>query len=60
MSDAWISEMSLDQGIKSEAFVQLAREQEPGVGGHRGAVELDVKLGIEREANRARCASPTG
>jgi len=47
--------MSLDQGIKSEAFVQLAREQEPSVGGHRGAAELDVKLGIEREANRARC-----
>jgi hypothetical protein len=45
VSDAWISEMSLDQGIKSEAFAQLAREQKPSVGGHRGAAELDVKLG---------------
>ena len=46
--------MSLDQGIKSEAFVQLAREQEPSIRGHRGATELDAELGIERETNWAR------
>src|SRR6266446_10668221 len=32
-----------------------AREQQPSIGGHRGSSELDAKLGIEREANRARC-----
>src|SRR6266446_2065828 len=32
-----------------------AREQQPSIGCHRGSTELDAKLGIEREANRARC-----
>ena len=55
-----IAKVSLDQRAQAEAFVQLAREQEPCVGGHRGAAELDAKLAIEREANRADAASPTG
>src|SRR6267143_1004799 len=50
-----ISEVLLDQRVPAEAFVQLAREQEPSVGGHRGSSELDAELRIEREANRARC-----
>ena len=54
-SGAGIDEVSFDQRIQAEAFVQLAREQEPCVGGHRGAAELDAKLAIEREAKRARC-----
>jgi hypothetical protein len=44
----------LDQGVKAETFVQLAREQQPSIGGHRGSAELDAKLRVEREANRAR------
>ena len=32
----------------------LAQQQQPGVGGHRRAPELDAELGVEREANRAR------
>jgi hypothetical protein len=28
------SEVPLDQGTKPEVFVQLAQEQEPGIGGH--------------------------
>ena len=47
--------MMLDQGVKSKLIVQLAREQQPSIGGDRGAAELDAKLGIEREANRASC-----
>jgi hypothetical protein len=53
-SGARISEMSFDQRVQAEALVQLTRQQQPGVGGHRCAVELDAKLGIEREANWAR------
>src|SRR5215471_4014554 len=45
--------MALDQCAQAEALVQLARQQQPGVGSHRRAAELDPKLGIEREANRA-------
>jgi hypothetical protein len=55
VSGARISEMSFDQSVQAEAFVQLAREQQPRIGGHGGSPELDAKLGIEREANRARC-----
>ena len=55
MSGARISEVLLDEGVKAETFVQLAREQQPSIGGDRGSAELDAKLGIEREANRARC-----
>ncbi len=47
--------MSLDQRAQAQAFVQLAREQEPSIGGHRGSSELDAQLRIEREVNRARC-----
>jgi hypothetical protein len=47
--------VSLDQRAQAEPFVQLARQQQPGIGGHRGAPELDAKLGVEREANQARC-----
>ena len=54
MSGARISEVPLDQGIKAEMFVQFARQQQPSIGGDRGAVELDAELRIEREANRAR------
>ena len=41
-----ICEVLLDQRAQAEAFVQLAREQEPGIGGHRGSPEFDAKLGI--------------
>src|SRR6266446_4941472 len=55
VSGARIAQMALDQRAQAEALVQLAREQQPSIGGHRGSSELDAKLGIEREANRARC-----
>ena len=45
--------MSLDQRAQTEALVQLARQQQPGVRGHRRAPELDAKLRVEGEANRA-------
>jgi hypothetical protein len=35
--------------------VQLAWEQQPMIGGHRGSSELDAELRIERDVNRARC-----
>ena len=44
--------MALDQRAQAEPLVQLAREQQPSIGGDRSAAELDAKLGIEREANR--------
>jgi hypothetical protein len=53
-SGAGIAEVSFDQGAQAESLVQLAREHKPGIGGHRRAAEFDAKLGIEREANRAR------
>ena len=34
-SGARIAEVSLDQHAQTEALVQLARQQQPGVGGHR-------------------------
>jgi len=49
-----IAEVALDQRTHAEALVEFAREQEAGIGRDRGATELDAKLGIEREANRAR------
>jgi len=52
-SDAGIAEVSVDQGAQAEVLVQLAWQQQPGVGGHRRAMELDAELGVEREANRA-------
>jgi hypothetical protein len=55
VSGARISEVSFDQRAQAEALIQLAGQQQPGVGGHRGAPKLDAKLGIECEANRARC-----
>jgi hypothetical protein len=55
VSGARIREVPLDQGVKAETFVQLAREQQPGIGGDGGSAELDAKLRIEREPNRARC-----
>jgi hypothetical protein len=54
VSGARIREVPLNQGINPEAFVQLAREEEPSIGGDRGSAELDAQLGIERELNRAR------
>src|SRR6266446_1581663 len=53
--DTGIAEMSVDQRAQAEALVQLAREHEPRIGGHRGSSELDPELRIEREPNRARC-----
>ena len=44
-SRAGIGEVSLDQGAQAEPLVQLARQQQPGVGGHRRATELDAELG---------------
>jgi hypothetical protein len=44
---AGIAEVSLDQGVEAEVLVQLAWQQQPGVGGHRRAMELDTKLGVE-------------
>ena len=52
--------MSFDQRVQAEALVQLTRQQQPGVGGHRRAVELDAKLGLERQANWARSRHPLG
>ena len=53
--------MALDLRAQAEALVQLAREQEPSVRGHRDSSELDAQLRIEREANRARCrVTPLG
>ena len=54
VSGARIREVLRDQEIKAETFVQLAREQKPGIGGDGGSAELDAKLGVERELNRAR------
>ena len=51
---AGIGEVSLDERAQTEALVQLARQQEPGIGGHRGAPELYAELGVERELDRAR------
>jgi len=34
--------MLLDQSAQAEALVQLAGQQQPGVGGHRRAIELDA------------------
>ena len=45
----------VDQCAQPQALVQLAREEQAGIGGDGGSVELDPKLGVEREANRARC-----
>jgi hypothetical protein len=53
VSGAQISAVPFDQGVKAETFVQLAREQPPGIGGDGGSAELDAKLRIERELNRA-------
>jgi len=43
-----------DQRVKSKLIVQLAREEQPSIGSDRRFPELDSKLRIEREANRAR------
>jgi hypothetical protein len=48
-------EVPLDEGVRAETLVQLAREQQVSIGGDRSSAEVDAKLGIEREANRARC-----
>jgi hypothetical protein len=53
-SGAGIGEVSLDQRAQAKALVQLAGQQQPGVGRDRGPLELDTKLGVEREANWAR------
>jgi len=45
--------VSLDQGAQAESFVQLTRQQQPRIGGHRRTPELHPELGVEREANRA-------
>jgi len=52
---ARVGAVPVDQCAQPQAFVQLAREQDTGIGGHRRAPELDAKLRIKREANRARC-----
>src|SRR5215831_7594185 len=54
VSGPGIAEVALDQRTHAEALVEFAREQEASIGRDRGATELDAKLGIEREANRAR------
>jgi len=50
-----IGEGSFDQRAQTEVLVQLAGQQQPGAGGHRGTPELDAELGVEREAKLARC-----
>ena len=50
---AGIAEVSGDQGAQAEALVLLAWQQQPSIGSHRRAMELDAKLGVEREENRA-------
>jgi len=54
---AEIVEMSIDQGAQTETFVQLAREQQPSIGRHRRAPELNTELRVEREADRAGLAA---
>ena len=54
VSGARTREVPLHQGVKAETFVQLTREQQPGIGGDGGAAELDSKSRVEREPNRAR------
>src|SRR3990172_3765878 len=56
VSGTWIAEVPFAQRVQAKTFIQLAREQQPGIGGDRdrGSPELDAKLGIEREANLAR------
>src|SRR5258708_4405238 len=53
-SGARVNEVPFDQRDQAGALIQLAREQQPSLGGNRGSAELDAKLGIERETNRAR------
>jgi|SRR5215831_10711303 len=53
-SGAGIGEVSLDQRAQAKVLIQLARQQQPGIRRDRGTMELDAKLRIEREANRAR------
>ena len=54
MSGARVREVLGDQAIQAEPLVQLAWEQEPGIGGDGGAAELDAKLRIERETTSPR------
>src|SRR5262249_40612107 len=53
-SGARIAEVSLDQRAQAEAFVEFARKQQACIGGNGDSAKLDPKLGIEREANRAK------
>ena len=53
-SGAGIREVSLDERAQAEPLVQLTQQQQPGIGGHRRAPEFHAKVGVEREANRAR------
>jgi len=48
-----IIQVPLDQDAQAKPFVQLAREQQPGIGSHRRASERDTELRVEGEANRA-------
>src|SRR5262245_41864867 len=53
-SGTGVVEVPLDQCAQAEAFVEFARKQEARIGGNGGSAKLDAKLGVEREANRAR------
>src|SRR5262245_16820290 len=53
-SSAGIGEVAFDQLGQAEALVQLAGQQQSSVRGHRRAPELDAKLRVEREPDRAR------
>src|SRR3989442_34577 len=50
-----VGEVSLDERAEAEVLVQLTRQQQSSIRGDRRAPELDAKLGVERELNRARC-----
>jgi hypothetical protein len=53
-SGARIGEVAVDQLAQTEPLIQLAGQQQSGVGGHRHAPELHAEPGVERELDRAR------
>ena len=53
-SGAGIGEVPLDKRAQTEALVQLAGQQQAGIGGHRRAPELHAELRVERQLDRAR------
>ena len=57
-SRAGIGEVSFDQRGQAQALVQLAQQQEPGIGRHGRAPELVAKLGLNEREIGPDVASP--